>query len=185
MTKKATTPKFVPYTTLEEIGLLDKYERYCNSCNSINMKGKSDGKRYFKVTKRHTANSSSSSTYCEHCLKALRDQIAEVFPFVATTKELSPFDDSDWDGFAGAESPSETQPPLIHYSMEAIVIVDKNGVEVLLDDDDVDSNKEQYAVYDKAMPFNQGKTFGALLINSTMPINADVLLSLGFKFIGH
>lgn len=43
---------------------------------------------------------------------------------------LRNFDQADWDGFAGATSPSATQPPMIGESGEYLITVDANGVEV-------------------------------------------------------
>ncbi len=46
---------------------------------------------------------------------------------------LRDFTDIDWDGFAGAESPSPKQPPMIGTCGDnSVVIADANGVEVLL-----------------------------------------------------
>lgn len=59
---------------------------------------------------------------------------------------FKPFDEHDWDGFAGAESFSESVPPFIgtleRNNFSLLMIIDKNGIEIYFDDkppsDDLD-----------------------------------------------
>mgnify|MGYP001212162428 CR=1 FL=1 len=90
--------------------------------------------------------------------------------------QLRPFTESDWTGYSGAERPDGGEPLIGEVSIgqqEAVVIVSKNSVQVLLGEDGD-------TVYDLATPFSQGKAVAASLgrVKSTAELK-----TLGFQRI--
>ena len=89
-----------------------------------------------------------------------------------------PFDKHDWVGFAGAEGWSEDSPPLIclEETSTYLVILDKTGANVILDDD-----CEKILILDR--PFNnqeEASRFAELIGN---PETKEDFLLLGFKIL--
>ena len=84
--------------------------------------------------------------------------------------QLKPFSKNDWDAFAGAEE-APGQPAMIWYGDEDVVVVDKGGIEVILDATDSWHLDVSYAT--------------ALIVaaNLLVPISPSQLLDLGFRIL--
>lgn len=94
---------------------------------------------------------------------------------------LRNFDKTDWYGFAGAEPPSETQPPMIGEAdvpgtSGGIIVVDKNGIGIfiIIKDNPFEENR-----YFKPISFELGKRLVESWKN-TLP-DGDLLEAIGFE----
>ena len=93
---------------------------------------------------------------------------------------LRNFDKTDWYGFAGAEDPSLTQPPMIGEvdvpgTMGGIIVLDKNGIEIYVI---IKDNPFQEIRHRKQIPFELGRRLVENWVN--LP-DGELLKVMGFE----